>query len=65
MTKKAQEFVDRGLTLDERRAFMKLSFEERRRQMANQAAELAASYEDATKAALREEWQGGDILELA
>jgi hypothetical protein len=54
---------DRGLGLNERRAFMKLPIEERRRQMAEQAAKMAEHYEKQYAAIEREEWQGGDIVE--
>ena len=59
-----REMADRGLTLHERREFMKLSVEQRRRQMAEQAAELIAHYEAAVEVARRQEWQGGDIVEV-
>lgn len=49
------------LTLDERRAFMKLPVEERRRKLAEQADRMIEHYEPA--GAEREEWQGGDIVE--
>jgi hypothetical protein len=52
--------ADRGLSLLERWAFMKLPIEERRRQMAEQAAKMVEHYEQQTAAREREEWQGGD-----
>jgi hypothetical protein len=55
--------VDRGLGLKERRAFMKLPLEERRRQMAEQAAQLVKHYERRTEAIQSEQWQGGDLVD--
>jgi hypothetical protein len=51
------------LILPDRRAFMKLPIEERRRILAKQADELMAHYSDQTIAREREAWQGGDIVE--
>jgi hypothetical protein len=55
----------RDLGLIERRAFIKLPIEERRRQMAEQAAKMAEHYEQQTAAREREEWQGGDCWPLS
>ncbi len=51
-------------SLAERRAFMELPLAERRRQLAEQAAWMAEQYEVESEVAEREEWQGGDIVEL-
>jgi len=62
MPKSNTEAVDRGLGLQERRAFMRLPLEERRRQMAEQAAQMAGHYKSRRQIAEREGWQGGDIV---
>jgi hypothetical protein len=46
-----------------RRAFMELPMEERRRILAEQAAQLAEHYASAEAQEEREGWQGGDIVE--
>jgi len=51
------------MTLDQRRAFMKLPLEERRRRLAAQADRMAEHYESEPEATERAEWQGGDIVE--
>ncbi len=56
---------EQSLTLEQRRSFLKLPLAERRRQMAEQAAQLAEHYEAASEADDRAEWQGGDIVEHA
>jgi hypothetical protein len=55
--------TDQTLTLAQRRAFMKLPLEERRRQLAAQADRMAEHYESEPEVAERAEWQGGDIVE--
>jgi hypothetical protein len=45
-----------------RRSHLKLSLEERRRQLAEQADKLASHYENTKKE--RETWQGGDLVEF-
>lgn len=65
MIKSQIDAVDRGLTLEQRRAFMKLPLEERRRQMVKQAAQLADHYERPAEASERHDWQGGDIVECS
>ena len=52
-----------GLSLAERRAFMKLPLAERRELLAAQAERVADYYELESERAEREEWQGGDIVE--
>ncbi len=63
MSKSQTEAVDRGLSLEERRAFMKLPLEERRRQLTKQAAVMAEHYESQSEISERQDWQGGDIVE--
>lgn len=53
--------TDEVLTLDQRRAFMKLPLEERRKILAKQAEQMVQHYE--TDLAEREQWQGGDIVD--
>lgn len=50
------------MSLEERRAFMKLPLAERRHLMAQQADKMAEIYESAEEAAERKPWQGGDIV---
>jgi hypothetical protein len=52
------------LTLEDRRAFMKLPIEERRRLLERQAERMIKHYESEAETAERAEWQGGDIVEL-
>ena len=49
------------MTLEERRAFMKLPLDERRRLMRQQAALTADLYEQAAATDERVQWQGGDL----
>lgn len=51
------------MSLAERRAFMKLPIEERRRVLAAQAERMAEHYEAEPERSERESWQGGDIVE--
>lgn len=53
-----------ALTLEQRRAFLKLPLEERHRLLAEQADRMIAHYESEQEVREREEWQGGDIVEL-
>ena len=55
--------TDEALTLEQRRAFMKLPLDERRRQMAKQADQMLNDYEARDEAVERQRWQGGDIVE--
>jgi hypothetical protein len=50
-------------SLAERRAFMKLPLEERRKILENQAERMAEYYEQHAAADDREHWQGGDIVD--
>ena len=52
-----------SLTLEERRSFLRLPIEERRRRLAEQAELAAAHYELSTAQEERAEWQGGDVIE--
>lgn len=56
--------TDQPLTLDERRAFMKLPLAERRRRMAEQADNMAVEYEGADETGERRDWQGGDFVDV-
>jgi len=52
-----------GLTLEQRRSFMKLPLEERRRRLAEQADELVKHYDEESEKCERLDWQTGDIVE--
>ena len=65
MIKATTEASDRALALTERRAFMQLPLEERRRQLAEQASQMAEHYEERTEAIERADWQKGDIVECS
>ena len=52
------------LTLDQRRDFMKLPLQERRKILAQQAARLVKHYEAEPESTEREQWQGGDVVEF-
>jgi hypothetical protein len=60
-----EDILDLDLTpaLAQRRAFLKLPLEERRRVLAQQADQIAEHYESELEQADREHWQGGDIVE--
>ena len=58
-----EEDLIKTTNLEARRAFMKLSVDERRRIMTLQADEIAEHYEGDAQSTEREQWQGGDILE--
>jgi hypothetical protein len=51
------------LTLEERRAFMKLPLQERRKLLARQADQWVEHYEVEPELTEREQWQGGDVVE--
>ncbi len=51
------------LTLEERRAFLKLPLEARRRKLAEQAQQVSEHYQSEPDAGEREDWQGVDIVE--
>ena len=50
--------IETPLTLDQRRAFLRLPLEERRKLLAIQAEQLVVYYESALNQIQREEWQG-------
>ena len=51
------------MTLEQRRAFLKLPLAERRRILSQQAENAASHYESEQSVREREAWQGGDIVE--
>ena len=55
--------TDQALTLADRRAFMKLPLEERRRRLAEQADRMVDHYKLEPERTEREAWQGGDIID--
>ncbi len=55
--------TEQGLTLDERRAFMRLPLEERRRRMADQAEKMTDYYQSPAEVKQRQDWQGGDLVD--
>lgn len=55
--------VAQPLTLNDRRQFLQLPLEERRRRLAEQAERIAESYEQESAEQERLDWQAGDILE--
>jgi hypothetical protein len=55
--------AEQALSLAQRRAYMQLPLEERRRRLAVQAEQMAAHYEQELERTEREAWQGGDIVE--
>ncbi len=55
--------VDRPSSVGQRRAFLKLPLDERRRILAAQAERMVGYYEQEANSREREEWQGGDIIE--
>jgi isopenicillin N synthase-like dioxygenase len=60
-----EETIETNLTpsLAQRRDFLKLPLEERRRILAQQADQIAEYYELESEQTDREHWQGGDIVE--
>ena len=55
--------VDQGLSLAQRRAYMQLPLEERRKCLAAQADQMAEYYAQELERTERLVWQGGDIVE--
>lgn len=51
------------MTLEQRRAFLRLPIAERRRILSQQAQKAASHYEFEQNVREREAWQGGDIVE--
>ena len=54
---------NRGLSLSERRAYMQLPLEERRKRLAAQADAMIEHYRQEPEQKERLAWQGGDIVE--
>ena len=54
---------EEAMTLEQRRAFLKLPLAERRRLLSRQAEDAARHYEFEQSVQEREAWQGGDIVE--
>ena len=57
-----QTVIDQEWTLKERRAFVKLPLDERRRQRRQQATSTAELYEQVAETDERLQWQGGDLV---
>jgi len=55
--------AEQALTLAQRRAYMTLPLEERRKRLAAQAERMVEHYEQEPERTEREAWQGGDIVE--
>lgn len=55
--------VDQPASLTERRAFLQLPLDERRKRLAVQAEHMVQEYETEPELTERIEWQGGDIVE--
>jgi hypothetical protein len=51
------------MTLEQRRTFLKLPLEERRRILSRQAEDAATHYDSQQNDPERNAWQGGDIVE--
>lgn len=64
VTQEAQVIEMPIFTLELRRLFLRLSLEERRRLMSLQTEQMIEHYESKLETADREEWQGGDLVEL-
>ncbi len=55
--------TDQVCSLTQRRAYMQLPLEERRKRLAAQAERMAEHYEQESEGRERDTWQGGDIVE--
>jgi hypothetical protein len=55
--------AEQALTLAQRRAYITLPLEERRKRLAAQAERMVEHYEQEPERTEREAWQGGDIVE--
>jgi hypothetical protein len=62
-TRKNLPKADEGLSLAQRRAFMRLPLEERRARLAAQASRMIEHYAQGPEQTERCAWQGGDISE--
>jgi acyl-CoA reductase-like NAD-dependent aldehyde dehydrogenase len=58
-----KSIVEQAISLSQRRAYLKLPPEERRRHLAAQADRMVEHYEQVAERTEREAWQGGDIVE--
>jgi hypothetical protein len=56
--------ADQSLSLAQRRAYIKLPFEERRHRLAARADQMEESYEQQPEKTEREAWQGGILLKF-
>lgn len=63
ITEKSLAEENQRLSLSERRAFMQLPLEERRKRLAEQADAMIEHYEQERERTERLAWQGGDIVE--
>ena len=61
ITKEQFKEPTEGLSLTDRRAFMKLPLEERRGRLAEQADRAAEYYHSQTETSECDDWQGGDF----
>ena len=55
--------IGQALSLAQRRAYMQLPLEERRKRLAAQAEQMAEHYEQEPERTEHIAWQGGDIVE--
>ena len=55
--------AEQALTLAQRRAYMTLPLEERRKRLAAQAERMVEHYDQEPERTEREAWQGGDVVE--
>ena len=55
--------AEESMTIEQRRAFLKLPLAERSRILSRQAEDAARNYELEEGVLERETWQGGDIVE--
>lgn len=55
--------LEQAMSLERRRAFLKLLLAERRTILSQQAAHMAHHYESEESSREREAWQGGDVVE--
>jgi hypothetical protein len=63
MTRKDLPEADKGFSLAQRRAFMRLPLEERRTRLAAQASRMIEHYAQGPEQTERRAWQAGDIVE--
>ena len=63
ISQEEKSVLSQPLTLEDRRSFMKLPLDERRRRLAQQAEQMAEHYDVEQSREERADWQGGDIVE--